>query len=145
MEISERLKEARQNTGLTQDQVAEKILVSRVTVSHWENGKSLPDIVSLISLSDLYGISLDEMVKGDSKMMEKVKKDANDASKNKRLIRTTAIMVIAVLLVYGISIIVGGGFKDFCEAAVWWVLMAIGVASWAAYSSELESDPDKKE
>ena len=40
MEISERLKEARQNTGLTQDQVAEKILVSRVTVSHWENGVS---------------------------------------------------------------------------------------------------------
>ena len=74
MEISERLKEARQNTGMSQDQVAEKILVSRVTISHWENGKSLPDIVSLISLSDLYGISLDELVKGDSKMMEKVKK-----------------------------------------------------------------------
>ena len=76
MEISEKLKEARQNTGMTQDQIAEKIMVSRVTVSNWENGKSLPDIVSLISLSDLYGISLDELVKGDSKMTEKVKKDA---------------------------------------------------------------------
>ena len=54
MEISEKLKEARQSTGMTQDQIAEKILVSRVTVSNWENGKSLPDIVSLISLSDLY-------------------------------------------------------------------------------------------
>ena len=68
MEISERLKAARQSAGMTQDQVAEKIMVSRVTVSHWENGKSLPDIVSLISLSDLYSISLDELVKGDSKM-----------------------------------------------------------------------------
>ena len=145
MEISEKLKEARQSTGMTQDQIAEKILVSRVTVSNWENGKSLPDIVSLISLSDLYGISLDELVKGDSKMMEKVKKDVKDADNNKRLIKVTAIMVIAVLLVYGISIIVGGDFKDFCEAAVWWVLIAIGLAAFAAYSSQLQPDGDRKE
>ena len=80
MMISERLKEARQKAGMTQEQVAEQIMVSRVTVSHWENGKSLPDVVSLISLSDLYSISLDDLLKGDSKMTEKVKdvKDANN-------------------------------------------------------------------
>ncbi len=142
MEISEKLKEARQSIGMTQDQVAEKIMVSRVTISHWESGKSLPDIVSLISLSDLYGISLDELVKGDSKMTEKVKKDVKDANANKRLIIATAILVIAVLLVYAISIIVGGGFKDFCEGAVWWVLIAIGLASFAAYSGQLERGGD---
>ena len=145
MEIQERLKEARQSIGMTQDQVAEKILVSRVTISHWESGKTLPDIVSLISLSDLYGISLDELVKGDSKMMEKVKKDVKDANNNRRLIIITTILVIAVLLVYGISIIVGGGFKDFCERAVWWVLIAIGLASFATYSSQLEREGDRKE
>ena len=145
MEIQERLKEARQSIGMTQDQVAEKILVSRVTISHWESGKTLPDIVSLISLSDLYGISLDELVKGDSKMMEKVKKDVKDANNNKRLIIITTILVIAVLLVYGISMIVGGGFKDFCEGAVWWVLIAIGLASFATYSSQLPHDGDRKE
>ena len=144
MEISERLKEARQSIGMTQDQVAEKVLVSRVTVSHWESGKSLPDIVSLISLSDLYGISLDELVKGDSKMTEKVKKDAKDANNNKRLIKATVILVIAVVLVYAVSIIVGGGFKDFCQGAVWWVLIAIGVAAFAAYSSQLEPDGNGK-
>ena len=145
MEIQERRKEARQSIGMTQDQVAEKILVSRVTISHWESGKTLPDIVSLISLSDLYGISLDELVKGDSKMMEKVKKDVKDANNNRRLIIITTILVIAVLLVYGISIIVGGGFKDFCERAVWWVLIAIGLASFATYSSQLEREGDRKE
>ena len=144
MEISEKRKEARQKAGMTQDQVAEKIMVSRVTVSHWENGKSLPDIVSLISLSDLYSISLDELVKGDSKMVEKVKKDAKNADNNKRLIGVTAVLVIAVLLVYAVSMIVGGGFRDFCESAVWWVLMAIGVAAFAAYSSQSEPDGDKK-
>ena len=144
MMISEKLKEARQKAGMTQDQVAEKIMVSRVTVSHWENGKSLPDIVSLISLSDLYSISLDELVKGDSKMTEKVKKDAKDANNNKRLIRVTAILVIAVLLVYAISGIVGGGFKDFCESAIWWVLIAIGLAASMTYLSQTEPNGDRK-
>ncbi len=144
MEISEKLKEARQKAGMTQDQVAEKIMVSRVTVSHWENGKSLPDIVSLISLSDLYSISLDELLKGDSKMTEKVKKDAKEAKNNKRLIGITAILVIAVLLVYGVSIIVGGGFKDFCEGAIWWVLIAIGLAASMTYLSETEPNEDRK-
>ena len=145
MEISERLKEIRQNAGMTQEEVAEKIMVSRVTVSHWENGKSLPDIVSLISLSDLYSISLDELLKGDSKMTEKVKKDAKEAKNNKRLIGITAILVIAVLLVYGVSIIVGGGFKDFCEGAIWWVLIAIGLAASMTYLSQTESNEDRKE
>ena len=80
MQICERLKEARKNTGMTQEEVAERVLVSRVTISSWENGKTLPDIASLISLSDLYNISLDELVKGDSKMTEKIKKDAKDLS-----------------------------------------------------------------
>ena len=145
MEISERLKEIRQNAGMTQEEVAEKIMVSRVTVSHWENGKSLPDIVSLISLSDLYSISLDELLKGDSKMTEKVKKDAKEAKNNKRLIGITAILVIAVMLVYGVSILVGGGFKDFCEGAIWWVLIAIGLAASMTYLSQTESNEDRKE
>ena len=144
MEISERLKEARQNTGMTQDQVAEKIMVSRVTVSHWENGKSLPDIVSLISLSDLYSISLDELVKGDSKMTEKVKKDVKDANNNKRLIRITGILVIAVLLVYAVSRMVGGAFKDFCEGAIRWVLMAIGLAASMTYLGQTETNADRE-
>ena len=144
MEISERLKAARQSAGMTQDQVAEKIMVSRVTVSHWENGKSLPDIVSLMSLSDLYSISLDELVKGDSKMTEKVRKDAKDANNNKRLIGVTAVLVIAVLLVYAVSRIAGGAFKDVCEGAIWWVLMAIGLAASMTYLGQTEPNEDRK-
>jgi transcriptional regulator with XRE-family HTH domain len=143
MTIAERLKEARKKAGMTQDQVAEKIMVSRVTVSHWENGRSLPDIVSLIDLSDLYCVSLDELVKGDSKMTEKVKKDAKDSRNNKRLIQTTAVLVTAVLLAYLISIVVGGSFKDFCQAAIAWVLMGIGVASWLAYAAQKEKNAEK--
>ena len=140
MEISEKLKEARQNSGITQEDVANKIMVSRVTVSHWENGKSLPDIVSLISLSDLYSISLDELVKGDPIMTEKVKKDKKTADNNRRLISTIAILAAVVLIVYVASMIVGGAFKDFCEAAIPWVLIGIGIAAAMTYFSQTAPD-----
>ena len=139
MEIAERLKEARNQSGMTQAEVADKIMVSRVTLSHWENGKSLPDIVSLISLSDLYHISLDELVKGDSKMTEKVKKDAENAKNNTRLIGVTAVIVTIVLVIYGVSVIVGSGFRDFCDGAILWVLVGICVAAYLAYCSQQEN------
>ena len=73
MEIGEKLKAARVTAQLTQEQVAEKIMVSRQTVSNWENGKSLPDIISVMNLSDLYGATLDELLKGDQKMKRLMK------------------------------------------------------------------------
>ena len=53
MEIGKKLKEARQGAKLTQEQVAERLFVSRQTISNWENEKSYPDIVSVVNLSDL--------------------------------------------------------------------------------------------
>ena len=69
MEIGQKLKNARTASGLTQELVAEKLGVSRQTISNWENEKSYPDIVSVIALSDLYSISLDDLLKGDQNMM----------------------------------------------------------------------------
>lgn len=138
MEISEKLKEARANSGLTQEQVAEKIMVSRQTISNWENGKSLPDIVSVINMSELYQISLDELLKGDQRMKEKLEKDADIFKTNKRLILTTGILVLAVAMIYLISICAGGAFHDFCEGAVKWVLIGIGVACSTAYLRQKE-------
>lgn len=133
MEICERLKEMRKAAGLTQEQAAEKIMVSRVTLSHWENGRSLPDIASLISLSDIYNVSLDELVKEDSKMTDKVKRDSKNADANARLTRITCTLVLAVLIIYVVSVFVGGGFRLFCEAAVKWVLLGIGFAAMFTY------------
>ena len=56
MEIGKKLKEARIASGLTQEQVADKINVSRQTISNWENEKSYPDIIDRIDMSNLYSI-----------------------------------------------------------------------------------------
>ena len=58
MEIEKKLKDIREKAGLTQEQLAEAIMVSRQTISNWENGKSLPDIISIIKLSELYKSAL---------------------------------------------------------------------------------------
>ena len=62
MEIGKKLKNARIEAGLTQEKAAEKIDVSRQTISNWENEKSYPDIISVIELSNLYSISLDDLL-----------------------------------------------------------------------------------
>ena len=138
MQICERLKEARKVTGMTQEEVAEKILVSRVTVSNWENGKSLPDIASLISLSDLYNISLDELVKGDSKMTEKVKKDAKNLQEKTRVIIAVAVIAAIFGVMYVVCLTIGGGAKDFATAAAPWVLIGIGVAGAITYLNTMD-------
>lgn len=143
MDICERLREARNQAGMTQEQVAESIMVSRVTISHWENGKSLPDIASLISLSDLYHISLDSLVKGDSKMTAKVKRDSRNLQVSTKLILTTGILVAIVGVIYLISIILGGAFREFCEGAIKWVLFGIGLATVITYFSQ--NKPEGKE
>lgn len=66
MEIGAIIRKARSEQKITQEQAAEALGVSRQTVSNWENGRSYPDIASVIRMSDLYHISLDALLKGES-------------------------------------------------------------------------------
>ncbi|WP_101773330.1 helix-turn-helix domain-containing protein [Peptostreptococcus faecalis] len=65
MNLSKQIKENRKKMSLSQEELAEKAYVTRQTISNWENDKSYPDINSLIILSSLFNISIDELVKGD--------------------------------------------------------------------------------
>ena len=68
MDIGGKLKAARLAAGMTQEQIAEALGVSRQTVSNWENGRTYPDIVSVVKLSDIYEISLDTLLKEEKAM-----------------------------------------------------------------------------
>ena len=63
--FSDNIKKLREEAGLTQDEFAEKIFVTRTAVSKWENGKSYPSIDSLKVISELFGVSIDYLVKED--------------------------------------------------------------------------------
>lgn len=70
MELGQKLKNARAKAGLKQEELAAQLGVSRQTVSNWENNRSYPDIASVMKLSDLYGLTLDELLKEDKKVLE---------------------------------------------------------------------------
>lgn len=81
MEFSDQIKNLRKQTGLTQDQFAEKLHVTRQAISNWENNRNLPDLEMLIQISQTFDISLDELILGDTqmnKMTEKLIKDTDE-------------------------------------------------------------------
>ena len=94
MELNEQIKKYRTEMNLSQEELAEKIYVTRQSVSNWENGKTYPDIHSILLLSSLFGISLDQLVKGDIEIMkEEIKKE--EIAKMNRYGKTYALMLIA--------------------------------------------------
>ena len=72
MELSRQLKTRREEQGLSQDEVAKAIFVSRQTISNWETDKTYPDVQSLLLLSQLYYTSIDELVRGDAGRIQQV-------------------------------------------------------------------------
>ncbi|MGC6770438.1 helix-turn-helix domain-containing protein [Enterococcus sp. LJL51] len=74
MELGEKLKVKRQEFNFTQQDLADKLHVSRQTISNWEVSRSYPDIESLIQLSEIFSVSLDVLLKGDQKMIISLKR-----------------------------------------------------------------------
>lgn len=109
MEIGKKLKNARIEAGLTQEKAAEKIDVSRQTISNWENEKSYPDIISVIALSDLYSVSLDELLKGDQKMAEHLEESTNVVKSNKKLTGTILLNIILMILLIALNMLLPEG------------------------------------
>lgn len=63
MDFNQKLQKLRKDQNLSQEQLAEKLLVSRQAISKWESGTTLPDLNNLIRLSELFDVSLDYLVK----------------------------------------------------------------------------------
>ena len=70
MELGKRIKYYRNEKSFTQDNLAERVFVSRQTISNWENDKSYPDINSIILLSEVLEVSIDNLIKGDVDLMK---------------------------------------------------------------------------
>lgn len=70
MELNAQIKKYRKSLDLSQEELAEKVYVTRQTISNWETGKSYPDIHSLLLLSSLFNVSLDRLIKGDIETMK---------------------------------------------------------------------------
>lgn len=96
MDIGKKLKDSRIKVNLSQEYVAEKLNVSRQTISNWENNKSYPDILNVIELSDLYSISIDELIKEDKKMINYLEESTNVVKSRNRI---SKILLIGIYLI----------------------------------------------
>ena len=70
MEIGKQIKKYRMELDISQEDLAEKIYVSRQTISNWENNKNYPDVKSLLLLSATFNVTLDILIKGDLEIMK---------------------------------------------------------------------------
>lgn len=125
MEIGTQIRKYRSAMELSQEELAERVYVTRQTISNWENGKSYPDLHSLLLLSSLFHVSLDQLVKGDiEKMKQEINKD--EVAKFNRLSNVFAVLFAACIVAF-IPLVV---FLKLYGAAIWAVgyLVMLGFA-----------------
>lgn len=120
MNISSQIKKYRNALQLSQDELAERIYVTRQTVSNWENEKTYPDIHSLLLLANLFHVSLDELIKGDVLTM-KQEINKTEITKFNQLANIFATLFIASILLFIPLIMV----LKIYGAVVWAVLYAV--------------------
>lgn len=94
MEIGSKLKNARNEKGITQEQAAELLDVSRQTISNWENNKSYPDIISVIKMSDTYSVSLDHLLKEEKSMNQTYQEFLEESTNTVRAKRNLGKLIL---------------------------------------------------
>ena len=87
---------------MTQEQAAQRLQVSRQTVSNWENDRSYPDIAGVLALAKLYGLSLDELLREDEGMLRHLEESTNIVKSKRTLSRR--LLMAAYLVIWGGSI-----------------------------------------
>ena len=121
MNLGSQIKKYRSELSMSQDELAEKVFVSRQSVSNWENDKTYPDIKSLLLLSEVFQVSLDQLVKGDLEIMKKEISTQELANFQK----DTAIMTVFFLLML-ITPIPLAHFLGWWGMAVYVIVAVIG-------------------
>ena len=119
MEIGNQIKQHRATLNLSQEELAEQIYVTRQTLSNWENSKTYPDVNSLLRLSDVFGVTLDELVKGDiPKMKEQIKQSNIIAFKRASYILTAMYLVMVI-----------------SALPLWTYLKTVGMVIWGIWTA----------
>ena len=117
MEIGSKIRQSRKEAKITQEQAAEALGVSRQTISNWENEKSYPDIISVLKMSDLYNVSLDYLLKGESAMNSYVEylDESTNVVKNRNRF-SKLILILSYLVIWAVAVIVFWCFTGEADA-----------------------------
>jgi transcriptional regulator with XRE-family HTH domain len=106
--------------NLSQEELAEKVYVTRQTISNWENSKNYPDIHSLLLLSSLFNISLDQLIKGDIDIMKEEIKEVELQKFNHYSTIFTVLLLLTIFSCVPLAI-----FLNFYGLIIWAVIFVV--------------------
>ena len=130
MDLGNRIKAEREKLDMSQDELAQKMDISRQAISKWETGNSYPDIEKILKLSQIFNLTLDELVKGDKNFQDNLIKEGKT--------NLTGLTILGyVMIALGVIICIWGGeqypinlmnsdFASFLVGGL--ILITIGIA-----------------
>lgn len=137
MEIGHRIKSYRTQLGMSQDALAECVYVSRQTISSWENDKTYPDVQSLLILSEVFGATIDDLVKGDVEAMTKtLDSDAKTMLRLGYVMIAFLLLMILALVWVSVQLIVWDWPTEQAVPTIVLALVLWGIAMFAAVWAE---------
>ncbi|HCY06587.1 MAG TPA: transcriptional regulator [Erysipelotrichaceae bacterium] len=122
MELGKQIKKYRQENELSQEELADRIYVSRQTISNWENDKNYPDVNSLLLLSEVFQISLDELIKGDIDRMKEIINKEEVSKFNHYSKIYTFILIIVIVSAVPLFI-----WLDYWGFIIWGIICVIAM------------------
>ena len=160
MTLGERLLAYRNRVGLSQEKLAEKIGVTRQTVSKWETNQSTPDFDKIVPLCEILGITTEELIKGEKEAsnseLEEIKQENNKAEKEymqKRNKKKAIVLSISIFLyciaTFGLPYMTEVlRYEDAHAVMIWATLCTIAtviiVYFFVAYPNTYKEDKEKK-
>lgn len=140
MNFNEKLKELRIQKGLTQEELAEALFVSRTAISKWESGRGLPSIDSLKAIADYFGLTIDELL--TSRQVLTIAEEDRKEKENRYLDLVFGLLDLSVLMllflpffgqstgeaVENVSLLNLSGAADYVRSA--YFAVAAGLTGW---------------
>lgn len=125
MNMSDRIMYLRKTKGISQEELADKIGVSRQAVSKWENEQSTPDLGKIIIMSDFFGVTTDYILKGIEPAADKEQKSKEITSKVLYILSTAFVAI-------GLFCAFGGWYAEQRMEIVWgsMIIQAVGIAGY---------------
>ncbi|MCO8286428.1 helix-turn-helix domain-containing protein [Tetragenococcus halophilus] len=108
MKIGEQIKNQREMKNWSQQELADKLHISRQSISKWEQDIALPSFANIVAISDLFAISLDELIRGDEELMNKFK----TIQKFTPVEKIVWVSLIMIVLIFAVLFVFNTNFQE---------------------------------
>lgn len=144
VEVGKVVRELRERAGMSQDDLASRIYVSRQTISSWENGKTYPDLRSLLLLSDVFDVSVDKIVGKDvNTMTQNIDRSAKTLNRLAYLMVGFFVLFMAALIWLGIQLLAWDwGAMQVAPTVCLVAVFAVGIIAASLGAERLKKDND---